>query len=301
MLPESPDYGELLDLMSDGVCFAGPDGKVLYWNASAERIVGCSSDEALGESATDLLVLYDKKDKRLPLEQCPVVRALLDGQACEAEGALLRKGGGSASVRLWATPLRDAAGNVGGVAVAIIEKAQRQSLAERVAELEKQAFVDPLTWLPNRRYAEKRLKDRFGEWRRYGWPFGVIMADIDRFKPVNDAFGHAAGDAVLKTVGRVLQENLRYFDLVARWGGDEFLVLAVNVEGLSLQALAERLRQRVKEAETRVGGGQIVQATISVGVADIREGDTAESVSERADSMLLKSKQEGRDRVSFAK
>lgn len=300
MLREGVNFEAILDRVSDGVIVAGPDRRVVHWNAGAERLVGCGREEAMGALAGELLVLFDGEGRLLPPEACPLERAMADGCAHTAECVLRRKEGDRARVSVWAGPLRDGAGATLGIAAVISETPPDEALAERVAELERQAFVDPLTGLPNRRYAAKRLADRLGEWHRYGWPFAVLMADIDRFKPVNDAFGHAAGDAVLKTVGRVLKENLRFFDLVARWGGDEFVVLVVNVDGPQMGALADRLRQRVKEAETLAEGGRRIQVTVSVGAAEVRKEDTAKSIAERADAMLYKSKEEGRDRVSLA-
>ena len=115
---------------------------------------------------------------------------------------------------------------------------------ERLAELERIAYIDSLTGLPNRRYAEITLHARMDELQRYGWLFGVIFIDIDNFKSVNDRYGHQCGDEVLKTVAKTLQNSVRSFDVISRWGGEEYLAviapqLAVSV-GLALRQAGDK-------------------------------------------------------------
>ena len=123
--------------------------------------------------------------------------------------------------------------------------------------------------------------------------------DIDRFKTVNDRYGHATGDQVLAMVARTLQSNLRSWDAVGRWGGEEFLVLCRNVDAPTLREVAERLRLLVESSHCRGEDGGDVQVTVSAGGTMTGFEDTPELLVARADALMYRSKQDGRNRISF--
>ncbi len=155
------------------------------------------------------------------------------------------------------------------------------------------ATVDPLTRAFNRRKLSEILADETSRARRYGTPLSVILFDIDHFKRVNDTYGHDAGDAVLVEMARLVMGLLRENDRLARWGGEEFLVVApgVGIEGGA--ELAERLRAAV--AATEFPG--VPGVTASFGVAQYRPGEPRESLVKRADAALYRAKEGGRNRV----
>jgi diguanylate cyclase (GGDEF)-like protein len=168
----------------------------------------------------------------------------------------------------------------------------------RLSEL---ADIDGLTQIPNRRRIEEWLANEYARSKRYQRRMAVLLLDIDHFKRINDTFGHAAGDAVLRTVAQALAQTVRQSDHVGRWGGEEFLVVAPEVEPPGVRALGERLRRRIEAATTAVEGG--VPATISVGALawDGRfEADMAALV-KQADEALYEAKDGGRNRVVFRK
>ena len=137
------------------------------------------------------------------------------------------------------------------------------------------------------------------ELKRYGWPLGAVFIDIDHFKRVNDSHGHDAGDAVLKTVARTLLESSRGFDILGRWGGEEFLGLIQNVDEDRLGAVSERLRALVAASSVRHDDAEI-RVTVSIGATLARNDDTPEELVKRADSLMYESKRTGRDRVTLA-
>jgi diguanylate cyclase (GGDEF)-like protein len=154
------------------------------------------------------------------------------------------------------------------------------------------ASTDPLTGIPNRRAFLERVTGAVSD-AAWGHQTVVCLVDLDGFKAVNDAGGHAAGDAMLKAVGIALGGAVRETDTVARLGGDEFAVLADVSVGFSGEVLAERLRAAVAE----VGGSSGV--TASVGVADVEPGDDVGDLMHRADAAMYRSKTAGGDRVSL--
>ena len=168
---------------------------------------------------------------------------------------------------------------------------------ERLAAL---AGTDDLTGLPNRRAAEARLQQLWQHVRRYGEPAAVVMLDVDRFKSINDTWGHATGDAVLRALAQALRETTRAVDLAGRWGGEEFLVLLPRLTPEAAHRLAERLREQA--ATVRVlAGGQTVPCTVSLGVAMADPADDgAEAWLRRADEALYQAKSGGRNRVVMA-
>jgi diguanylate cyclase (GGDEF)-like protein len=165
-------------------------------------------------------------------------------------------------------------------------------LTERQAS---EARVDPLTGIANRRGLEEILTAEIARARRFEHPLGIILLDLDRFKETNDLFGHAAGDRVLRAVGRLLASSARRGDTVARLGGEEFVVVLPETEVDGARRLAERLRLEV-EAQAVEG----MRASASCGVATMLPDDTVESLLAAADRALYRAKESGRNRTEVA-
>ncbi|MCS6932009.1 MAG: PleD family two-component system response regulator [Acetobacteraceae bacterium] len=156
------------------------------------------------------------------------------------------------------------------------------------------AVTDSLTGLRNRRYAMRHLD---GLMRSSGAT--AMLIDVDRFKSINDRFGHAAGDAVLREIADRLRAHVRAADLVARIGGEEFLVVAAGTSGETGVCVAERLRQVVAERPVQIPDGEI-PVTVSIGIAEARPGTRADMLLRRADDALYRAKENGRNRVEAA-
>jgi diguanylate cyclase (GGDEF)-like protein len=126
------------------------------------------------------------------------------------------------------------------------------------------------------------------------------MIDIDHFKDVNDTYGHASGDRVLRMVGWTLANAVRRNDAAARWGGEEFLVVCPRIGEAALAEVAERVRALVERSWLRIEDGRHISVTVSIGAAMARSGDDLTSLAARADEQLYKSKAAGRNRVTIA-
>jgi len=175
--------------------------------------------------------------------------------------------------------------------------AVNETLREQNEELERLSASDSLTGLSNRRILTQRLSEELLRSQRQSHSFTVLMLDVDHFKKYNDAYGHPAGDEVLKKVANILRNCTRAGDCTARYGGEEFAVLLSGKSGDTALQLAERIRTRVA-AEEFVGG----KVTISGGIAEFpHHGHTAEAVISSADEALYEAKREGRNRVVFAR
>jgi diguanylate cyclase (GGDEF)-like protein len=168
--------------------------------------------------------------------------------------------------------------------------------------LEELSVTDPLTGLANRR----RLRDEFAEElnraARYGTPLALLLVDLDRLKEINDKDGHAAGDRALQLVAESLRRSCRTTDLVARHGGDEFIVLAVNTTATEALALAHRIRATVRRLSAATRRRPAPRLSVSIGAADLERASypSFEALHAVADQALYRAKTEGRDRAVVA-
>ncbi len=289
----------VLDDLYDGVYFLDPQRRITYWNNAAEKLTGYPAAEVVGRSCADnILVHVNELGDNLCQGGCPVALTLADGMAREAEVFLLHKAGHRLPVLVRVSPLRDDRGQITGALEVFADNSIRLETQLRLEELQRLAMLDPLTRLPNRRYLERQLEARLAEHARQGWPFGVVFMDLDHFKSINDRLGHQAGDELLVMVSRSLELNSRPFDLVGRWGGEEFLAIIPNVDPGALQRVAERYRALVANCVI-FRQPEPLRATISLGAALVREGDTMDSLLARADQFMYQSKQSGRDRLTL--
>jgi diguanylate cyclase (GGDEF)-like protein len=158
-------------------------------------------------------------------------------------------------------------------------------------------LIDPVLELGNRRYLESNIRGRLEELGRYGWQFGVLFVDIDHFKNINDRYGHQIGDKVLRMVSKSMSNSLRTFDMVGRWGGEEFVVIVVNVQEDQLYAVANRLRMLVEQSSVTFGS-ETIGVTVSIGAAMALPDDDVERIIKRADNLMYKSKNSGRNCVT---
>ena len=168
------------------------------------------------------------------------------------------------------------------------------SKSEELQSYMTEARTDSLTGLPNRRALDDELARRMAAYRRQGPPLGVLLVDVDRFKSVNDTYGHHIGDQVLKEVADCLRRAVRDCDLLARYGGEEFAILVAGGTQDEFMQAAERVRQFVARQPVRWEGKQL-PTTISAGVAEASGGEEVASLLRRADEALYASKMSGRN------
>jgi two-component system, cell cycle response regulator len=187
---------------------------------------------------------------------------------------------------------------VARIRTALRLRSLHDELARRNAELEKLARTDVLTGLANRRHADDVLRATIASARRHDRTLCAVLIDVDRFKSVNDAHGHAAGDAVLREVATRLLAGLREEDLAARWGGEEFLLLLPDSPDASV--VCERLRCAIAGRPIDVHGVLQLAVSASFGWAAWSGEETGEALVARADAALYAAKDGGRDRVVCA-
>ncbi len=174
--------------------------------------------------------------------------------------------------------------------------ADQAAIAINKAQLWDMAFTDSLTGLYDRRYFKLKLQEESQRAKRYHRPFSIVMADLDNFKAINDTYGHGEGDRALKAIGRTLKKQIRNVDVIARYGGDEFIMLFPEKEKGAARRLSERLREQVA-ADHFVDGATI---SVSIGIASYPEdGEDIDVLMDKADRAMYHAKQMGRNRIEW--
>ncbi|MBN1555865.1 MAG: sensor domain-containing diguanylate cyclase [Phycisphaerae bacterium] len=292
-------YRALLDRVADGVYFVDTQRQILFWNKAAEQLTGYSSEEVLGSSCADNILMHvDDSGTCLCQNGCPLSATMQDGQPREADVYLHHRDGYRLPVHVTTMTMQDRHGRVYGAVETFRDNTTHMSDLERIQKLEEVAFLDPLTGLANRRYLDGVFVSRFAEHRRHDMSFGVILADVDHFKQFNDTHGHDVGDQVLQMVAQTFAHNCRPYDIVGRWGGEEFLVIAAYTNGPDLHQLADRLRVLMNNSRLRAKKTDL-HVTASFGATMAHPKDDMPKLIQRVDALLYRSKAQGRDRVTF--
>lgn len=310
---------DIINSLSEHVAVIDNHGKIIKvnqaWNRFASNNGGADSAVSIGANYLEICETTNHPTERTQaIEVADGLRSILDGsqQAFKHEYACH-----SPTEERWfildAVPLYGS--HQGAVVIHrnITERRQlevRQEVAKKQLEaqlteisalqtlLQDQAIRDSLTGLHNRRYLDETLSRDLSQAKRGGYPLTVVMVDLDFFKRVNDTYGHAAGDEVIKALAEILQADARESDLICRYGGEEFLI---SLPKMSIVHALQRVEKwRLKFAETEVRYGEFfIQSTLSAGVAGYPDhGTDAATLTAHADEALYSSKHEGRNRVT---
>ncbi len=173
---------------------------------------------------------------------------------------------------------------------------ESKHIRKRLKEERSKALTDALTSLPNREAFDERFSLEYERWKRYRKPAVLVVADVDRFKSVNDNYGHLSGDKVLQIMAKEIQARIRKTDFVARYGGEEFVILLPETEPEVAHEVMDKTREMISRLPFHFRDEKI-QITMSFGLAPFAEGCDMEGLFERADSALYKAKDSGRNQV----
>lgn len=293
-------YQLLLDNLYDGVYFADRDRNITYWNRGAENITGYKASEVIGRACRDNLLNHcTENGHELCLDACPLTRSMETGNHQEAEVYLRHADGHRVPVLVRTSPIYGEDGEVIGAVEIFSNNSKLFKARDRIRKLQETTLTDALTGIGNRRLAETKLNAALLEYQQDRQRFGVAMLDIDHFKTVNDAFGHEVGDRVLRMVANTLRANVRQNDSATRWGGEEFVLIFDDVDGLQLTAAANKLRSLIERSHIVLLSGQQVNVTVSIGVSLIQPDDSVASLIQRVDKLMYASKESGRNRVTY--
>ena len=304
-LMDMPDreriLNEVVETISEGVYFIDLDGRITFWNKGAERITVYLRSETVGKKCSESLLRHvDAAGCELCVNGCPLASVMTEGVPKETEVFLHHKDGHRVPVDVRASPITGPDVRPIGAIEVFSDRSERSSLIAELEALKQEVLKDALTGLGNRRYAELSAASAMRDSAAEGGSFGALMIDIDRFKNVNDTFGHAAGDRVLRMVAWTLANAVRRNDSAARWGGEEFLVICPRIGAATLAEVAERARALVERSWLRLEDGRKITVTVSIGAAMSRPGDDMAILVGRADEMMYASKAGGRNLATIA-
>lgn len=276
---------QLLEQIPVGVFVATGTGKPYYANAHARALLGISAVPDHVDRFCEVFRAFEiGTDRPYPAERLPLVRALA-GERCEISDIEVRRNGNTIPLHVSGAPVK--LGGKLAFAVAALQD---------VRELRRIATRDALTGLPNRTaLAESFTRERLRA-ERGNHPIALALIDFDHFKSVNDRFGHAVGDKVLRHGSTAIVNALRRTDIVARWGGEELIALLPNTSLEHACHAIEDALVAVRVLEIAVAE-TTVRVTFSAGVVEVGSSETLEALVERADAALYQAKHAGRDRV----
>lgn len=282
-----------LEAVGHGIVITDTSARIEWANPAFGKLTGYTLEEALGKAPKDLV----KSGKQDSLFYDDMWQTIRSGKTWCGELINKRKNGDLYDEELTIAPVTDDKGKITHFVGIKQDISERKRLE---AELIQLATTDPLTGLPNRRRFMERLSEEINRSERNSsHQVAVLMLDLDNFKTINDRYGHAVGDQVLKHFSAILRNELRKIDSVGRLGGEEFGIFLPETSLSDAGIFAERLRQELAQTPL-LADGQSIVTTVSIGISELISKDIqADSVLIRADQALYRAKKNGRNRVEF--
>ncbi|WP_158558742.1 sensor domain-containing diguanylate cyclase [Mitsuokella sp. AF21-1AC] len=286
----------LMDAMPIGCYVLRPDHTVLYWNPAAERLLGFSAEEMQGRRCVDMPLGCSFTDSSRIGSHCPAIIAYATGKPRTLEMFMRRKDGRDVLLRNTLVPLKDEEGTVRELVsffVPLTEENYDQGLVKAIYET---ATRDPLTCLPGRKFMEVCLDEAMEIYRRTEQPFAVLFADVNNFHDINNTYGHAVGDDLLRAFGIALRQYGRKADRFCRWGGDEFVGLLHLKQPDDIKGAAQRFLRIASDCET-TENGQTISCRAAIGITVVRKDDTIHTIVARADHYMYLAKKRKEDQI----
>jgi diguanylate cyclase (GGDEF)-like protein/PAS domain S-box-containing protein len=285
-----------LDSIGDGVIGTDMEGRVTYLNVVAERMTGWSRENAFGRMFSEVFRIIDGDSREPTADTMQLAIQQNDTVCLPGNSLLIQREGAELAIEDSTAPIRDQNGQITGAVMVFRDVSEARAAELKLSHL---AHHDILTDLPNRMLLIDRLNQAIALARRHGNRVGVLFLDLDRFKPINDALGHAIGDKLLQEVSRRLVATVRRSDTVSRHGGDEFVVLLSEVRhAKNVARHAERLHAALS-VPLAIAHNDL-RVTVSIGISmSPNDGEDAETLIKCADAAMYCAKGTGRNAYRF--
>jgi diguanylate cyclase (GGDEF)-like protein len=279
---------KVIDILPVGVWIMDDAGQILYGNAAGQRIWGGARYVGPDQFA-EYKGWWVGNGKRIAAEEWAAARAIRSGDISVNEEVEIECFDGTRKIILnSALPIPDANGRVAGAIMVNHDITERKRAEDKLKSM---VDRDPMTNAYNRRSLYDFLEGEVHRLRRYGGSLSLIMFDVDHFKDINDDHGHLAGDRVLVAIAELVREELRGLDRLARYSGEEFLIIAPNTAAERAITLADRLRARIASASFDTKA----RITCSFGVCEFNGDEDADTLVRRADDLMYKARRSGRN------
>ena len=285
----------IVDRVENGIYSVDRNRRIKTWNKAAEEITGYKSEELVGIRCQDNLICHiDNNGMALCTGDCPLFATMVDGEERSVEVLLRHKEGHRVPVKVRTIPAYENGIIAGGIEI-FSKTSMLHYDGDFVSSLAEMAVNDHITGIPNRAYLEHQLRYKLRETSVYGKYLCVVFIGLDNFRAFNEYYRSSTGDAALKEISGNLKDFVGEENIVGRWSDDVFLaIIDVSPQYKDLEELAENLRMTVANSEI-VFNEMPLTIAASVGLAVARKGETADAVIARADDMLYKSKQKGKN------
>jgi diguanylate cyclase (GGDEF)-like protein len=291
-------FKNIIEYLNDGVVFLDSQRNIFFWNQGAVEISGFTKSEVMGQKCFEnILIPADHEDLQICKNDCPVNKTMRDGKIRNFEAYLHHKEGYRLPVFMRIIPIMDSEQKIVGAVETFFDTSPKVLIPQKANELRKMSLLDPLTELGNKAYLEAQIKLRLDEMNKHHLPLGVLLIDIDHFNATNETHGTVVGDKILRMVARTLANNIRFYDIVGRWGGEQFLVIIFNIQETKLDLVANKLRLLISQSNIQVGT-KLLSVTVSIGATVAQLRDNTRTIMDRVDRLMRHSKNAGRNRVS---
>ena len=289
-------HEDLIPYLYEGVYIVNKQRKITFWNQGSERITGYKAEEVVNSYCYhNILQHIDQQGNQLCLDGCPLQKTLEDGIINEAHVFLKHKEGYRIPVMVKTLPIYAEDDTIVAAIEVFTDERFQQSVYQENIALKDQLKTDPLTQVANRHYFDFQIAKRIEEAKQFNTTFGVLIADIDHFKHVNDTYGHLIGDEILKIVANSLISNISAHDIISRWGGEEFVGIIDTDSITQLNAICEKLRKVTAASSYQTNTNETLSVTISIGATLFHDKDNAKTLLERADVNMYEAKKSGRN------
>ena len=292
-------FADLIDNIFDGICQIDAECRVIVWSKGAERITGFPAKTVIGTDIRTNMIRYVLEDNReISQTDTPLLGTLKDGVKRVGITFVKHADGYRVSTLARTFPIHGKKDRIEGAVLVFSDHKGLIAAHHQNQRVDQTVLFDALTGIGNRSHIETKVKFAIEDSQTHGISFGILFIDIDHFKQFNDTHGHLTGDKILRVVANTLRHNLRFTDSCGRWGGEEFLALVMDTQKEGLEIAAEKLRALVAASGLEEDGKNL-NVTISIGGTLAQPQDTLQTLLKRADELLYKSKQAGRNRATI--
>ncbi|MDG2222380.1 MAG: diguanylate cyclase [Rubripirellula sp.] len=287
-------YQQLLGDLREGVIFTDGEGNITHWNGIMEQLTGIAADAILSQNWSNECVRLRQRDDEQP-DACLVKDCLASGVTIARPMLIEQPDAEPTPVHVQVSPVVGVTRGIHGTVIVVRDLSEEAVLREQVASLHHQSTRDPLTQSANSAWFDQVIQEHVDIADEGGQRFSLITCDLDQFKKINESYGHAAGDEALKSIASILDSHSRDVDLLARYSGEEFLLLTPGCDNAMAARRAEVIRKALESSP--LSSLAFASMTASFGVTEYQSGDTPHTIIARSKRAMMRAKNNGRNRV----
>ncbi|TYB31096.1 MAG: diguanylate cyclase [Candidatus Mcinerneyibacterium aminivorans] len=282
-------YRDIVNSVNEGILFVNKKKKITFWNHSAEKITGYKKDEVYGQKCFNILKHVNNEGINICKINCPIDNIFNKKEITDQNLYIHHKNGHQIPVKIKTKTIEDNGELIGAIQI-FDDISHNLEMLQTIRYLKKNTYLDTLTQIGNRNYSKTFLNQCLEEFRRYDINFGIGIFNLDNFSTINDSYSEKATDNLLKVVAKSLVKNLRTYDFAGRWEKDQFIVILKHINNYQLYKKGIILKNLINNSTISVNEKNI-SAKASGGVTIVKKEDTIESIIQRVETLLEKSRE----------